>query len=469
MRPFEWLLMVGTTAALGVLAPWSWQVRGRWRWRLGYATIGVAAAGLLLHVFLEGARWQLTIVYVTLVLLVLAALRHPLRSLPPPAEASLTGPVARAFAATTALAVVLSGATAWALPVPTLEPPVGPHHVGTRTFALTDASRPEVWTETPDDVREFPVQVWYPTAVADGRRAPLTTRADVLSEAAASWLGLPDFTLSHLSLVETSAVANAPLASPTAAPWPVVIYSHGWGGFRSQHLSLMERLAANGHVVLAIDHTHAALASVFPDGHAFPINRETLPAEPAEAYAAASIVLIETYARDIQFLIEELRSDRLPIPLSATELDVERIALVGHSAGGGAAMLACSRTSSCATVVGLDPWVDPLPDDVISAGLAVPLVTLRTAEWMEEPNDDNLRRIHASSADQRLLHVAGAVHRDFTMASDLTPFAQQVGLTGATGGVRVREIAEELVLDTLARVLRDAGPSQRTWPEVQEG
>jgi len=469
VRLFEWLLMGGTLSTLAVLGPWRWQVRGRWRWRIAAATLGIGVVGLLLHVFVEGTRWQLSIGYVTLALLVLAALRHPLRSSPPPPEASLSGPVARSLTGVTVFALVMSAVTAWALPVPALDPPIGPHSVGTRTFSLTDTSRTEIWTDEPDDVREIPVQAWYPTSVATGQRAPLSTRPDVLSATAAEWLGLPSFMLSHLDLIETSAILNAPLATPTAEPWPVVIYSHGWGGFRSQHLSLLERLAANGYVVLAIDHTYAALASVFPDGHAVPIDRDTLPPEPEDIYAQAAQVLVDTFARDIAFLDEQIRADQLPVPIPATDLDTEGIALVGHSAGGGAAMLACSRIENCATVIGFDPWVDPLPDDVISAGLTVPLVTLRTSAWMDEPNDDNLRRIHASSTSQRLLHIADSIHRDFTMVSDLTPLAEQVGLTDATGGERVRQVAEELTLDTLGRVLRGAESPERTWPEVEEG
>jgi dienelactone hydrolase len=431
--------------------------------------IGLAAAATLLHVFVEGSRWQLTPVYVTVLGLTLMALRHPLFSTPLPDRATLAGPVARAGALTTVILLVASGAMALSLPVPVIEAPEGPWAVGTRSFVLVDSSRDERWSEADDDVRQFPVQVWYPTNATAGTRAPLTERPDVLASAAADWLGLPGFSLSHLGLVTTSSIVNAPLAPAGADPWPVVVYSHGWGGFRAQHLSLVQRLAANGYVVFAIDHTYGALASVFPDGHAIRIDLDTLPAEPPEAYEEAARTIVTTFAGDIQFLVGRVRNDELPMPIGSADLALERIGLVGHSAGGGAAAVACARISSCGAVISFDPWLTPAPEDILAAGLPVPLLSVRSEEWIGSPNDDALRRLHAGSGDQRLLRIVGSVQRDFSMASDLTPLAEQVGLTGATGGQRVRQIVEELTLDTLGRALRGTDPPSRTWPEVEEG
>lgn len=468
MRTFEWLLLLATLGSLAALAPWRWQLRGRRRWWVGYGLVGLAAAATLAHVFVEGTRWQLTPAYVIVLVLTLAALRHPLLSTPPPQQATLAGPVARTGALAAVIVLVTSGAIGLALPVPVFDAPEGPWSVGTRSFALVDSSRSEEWSDADNDVRQFPVQVWYPTNATAGSATPLTERPDVLASAAADWLGLPGFALSHVGLITSSSITNAPLA-PASEPWPVVIYSHGWGGFRAQHLTLLERLAANGFVVFAIDHTYGALASVFPDGHAVPIDIETLPAEPPDAYDEGARKVVATYAQDIQFLVASLAEDQLPIPIGNTDLGLERIGLVGHSSGGGAITVACARIDTCGAVIGFDPWVDPAPDDIVAAGLPVPLVSIRSQEWVGNQNDADLRRLHAGSEDQRLLHIDGSFHRDFSLASDLTPLAEAVGLTGSTGGHRVRQIVEELTLDTLNEVLRGTTPPPRSWPEIEEG
>lgn len=45
-------------------------------------------------------------------------------------------------------------------------------------------------------------------------------------------------------------------AAPVAGPWPLVAFSHGNGGLRTQSAFLTERLATHGFVVVAPDHPH---------------------------------------------------------------------------------------------------------------------------------------------------------------------------------------------------------------------
>ncbi|WP_212982567.1 alpha/beta hydrolase [Paenibacillus cineris] len=51
-----------------------------------------------------------------------------------------------------------------------------------------------------------------------------------------------------------------------AAPFPLIILSHGMGPGMVLHASQAEELASHGYVVAAIDHTYSTLATVFPDG-----------------------------------------------------------------------------------------------------------------------------------------------------------------------------------------------------------
>src|SRR5689334_21669106 len=45
-------------------------------------------------------------------------------------------------------------------------------------------------------------------------------------------------------------------AQPAQGPFPLVSFSHGFGGIRYQSLFLTERLATHGFVVVAPDHPH---------------------------------------------------------------------------------------------------------------------------------------------------------------------------------------------------------------------
>src|SRR5579872_5328295 len=63
------------------------------------------------------------------------------------------------------------GAILWrGIPFPSL---TGPHAVGRTSYRLIDASRPEIFSDDPEDVRELMITVHYPAdSVPPVRRAP---------------------------------------------------------------------------------------------------------------------------------------------------------------------------------------------------------------------------------------------------------------------------------------------------------
>ena len=48
--------------------------------------------------------------------------------------------------------------------------------------------------------------------------------------------------------------------------YPILLFSHGFNGFRNQNTFQVEELASQGYIVLSIDHTFDAAATVFPGG-----------------------------------------------------------------------------------------------------------------------------------------------------------------------------------------------------------
>src|SRR5690349_19494483 len=101
----------------------------------------------------------------------------------------------------------------------------GPYAVGVHTVELTDPSRN----------RTFSVEVWYPVdpAHVDG----------------------DDNTYSLLGgLVALPSPARRDATPAPGGPWPLVVFSHGYGGIRFQSFFLTEQLASHGFVVAAPDH-----------------------------------------------------------------------------------------------------------------------------------------------------------------------------------------------------------------------
>lgn len=131
-------------------------------------------------------------------------------------------------------------AALWALPVPVFPRPSGQFAVGTSVLQWTDSDRPETATPDPDDRRTVVVQLWYPArpSAAGAERARYAGRtaheAHVVFGALADYLGVPGFLLDGAADARTRSVPEAAVAD-TGGRFPVVLFSPGLGGVRTQN------------------------------------------------------------------------------------------------------------------------------------------------------------------------------------------------------------------------------------------
>ncbi len=423
-----------TLVLVTAVRPWTpWRHRP---WIVASTTFAPLLAASA-HLLVSGLRWQIAPLH-------LAALIVAMHG---PFDLRRSVPRRLATFAVIGLSAV-AGFFAWALPVTALPAPSGDAPVGTRTYVMSH-DRPD------DQARRIVVQFWYPAAAGTADE-PVPWLADQSAslEAFAREHGLPRFGLGHLDRIRGHAHADVAVA---AGRHPLVIVSHGWSGMRALHSSLAESLASHGYIVAAIDHTGAALVTTFPDGEVVGLEHNLLPAgAPTERYEAAASRLVGMFAADVELVLDNV-AEAVDEDLSAA-IDANRIGLVGHSTGGAAAYLACSRQPSCAATVGLDPWVEPLPDELVGAGLDLPVLSLRSEEWLDTPNDKRLRRLHAgSTAAQGRVTVAGTLHRDFTMLPLLSPLSAPLGLSGSTPPRELHAIIDEWTVGFFDHHLRGEG------------
>jgi predicted dienelactone hydrolase len=456
VRSIELLLVILVVlGGLRAVTPWRHDPAGALV--LAVTTLVVSVA----HLVAEHPRWQLFPLYLAVVGVTAGGLVTGIRSEAPRPR--------RTFVAVNLVLAGVAVALGWAVPVAVLDPPDGPLAVGTTSFSWSDPERPERYGDRPGVPRELVAQVWYPADPAAAvEPAPWVAEPDRFGALVAAALDLPSFALDHLGLISSYATTDAPGAEAAAASRPLLLYSHGWRGFRTIHSTLLEELASHGYVVVALDHTHGSVASVFPDGRVTPLDPQALPDDvPQDVRDDAGVELVATFARDLAAAVDHLEL-ALPPEVMAT-VDLDRVGLLGHSTGGGAAILACSQLPSCAAVVAYDPWVEPLPDELAGAGLEVPLLSLRSEDWIGGPNDKRLRRLHAgTSAPEGRVAMAGVDHRDFTLLPMLSPLAARAGFSGSTPGAVTHEIVEDWTLRFFDHHLRDRGVDPLAVPPVHE-
>ena len=388
-----------------------------------------------------------------LALLYLRRLRSPAR-----VAAGSHGWRAWAGAALGLLMLLLAVALPILFPVPVLPAPGGPFAIGTLSFEWTDSARPEIYTPDPDDRRSLMVQVWYPANPAPGGApGPWMERLDVAGPVIARYLHLPSFFLDHAALVKTNSYPAAPL-DLAGAPYPVVVYSHGWNGFRTVNLNQSEALASHGYIAVAIDHTYGAMVTVFADGRVALNNPAALPdGVPADEYQRASETVEATYAADLRYVLDQLtqlNSGAIPSPL-AGRLDLAHVGLYGHSTGGGAVILACSQDVRCQAGLTMDAWLEPVPAPVLAQGLAKPFLFMRSQVWAAGVNEPLLNTLYgAAQADEYRLVIQGTKHYDYTLLPLLTPLAPALGLNGPIEGRRGLAIITDYLLAFFDRYLK---------------
>lgn len=434
MRRFE--LLLAFVALVAVAWPAVFGVRPR-RGIISVTLIG----SLLVHFRFEGFRWQMLPLYVVSLGLAIGDVLFIDRGI------ALANRLARGIFGVGG--VVLAASLAVALPVPELPAPAGPEAIGTVTLQLTDAERLESYGSRPGRPREFMAQVWYP-AEPDSSIEPQTWAEDweVVAPAMAERLGFPSWFLNHTRFTDSHARESL---LPLQGNFPIVIYSHGWTGFRSIAINQIEALVSNGYIVIAPDHTYGAVATRLEDGEVIPYDPSALPEEetvtPAE-YDEAAQELVATFAGDIVTILNELElADSGTFAFIADNADLSTVGVYGHSTGGGAAVKVCLEDNRCDAMLGMDAWVEPLPDEVLRISAAKPAMYLRSDGWRGTENDAVLRGVAARSENVSYwIGIDGAEHNDFVAVPLFSPIAGQIGLKGPIPAGRVIPIVDNYLV-----------------------
>ncbi|MDX1662295.1 MAG: hypothetical protein R3272_00780 [Candidatus Promineifilaceae bacterium] len=463
MRPVELLILLAILPSL--LLPILSDGR---RFGRRFEFPALALILVIVHLVLEGYRWQMVPAYLLALFLFIRGVWWVQR--PPDLQGGRLGLIGSALLLLLyALAVLLP----LLFPVPDLPEPEGQFPVGTTVAHLVDRSRPEIYSVEPDDVREIMFQVWYPVAPhavpLDSRRAPYLDRLEVAGPAVATRLGLPPFLLDHVDGVRTHSIVGAAAAE---GPFPLLIFSHGLRGLRGQNTVLMETLASHGYIVASIDHAYGNVLTVFPDERIVFYEQEMVFPE-AMSRVEAGARLVDVWAADVVAVVEEITAwhNTTGHTLSG-RVAQGGIGTLGHSTGGGTAVEACVLLAQCAGVVALDPWMEPVSREISADGYDRPLLIMRTPEWLGPDNVAAGMRLMENSDDETYtLTIAGAGHFDFSDLPLLSPLLPYLGLSGSVESERVLAIINSYTVAFFDHTLKGApapapGRTTPAYPEI---
>jgi len=406
------------------------------RWlRRGLAGVAALAA---LQWLLEGVYWHFVPAYA--LLLAVAPTAWSRR------------PAARASWLWRAALVALSLLTLlpWLVfvPVPELPPPSGPYAVGTQVFRWVDETRAEPRTKAPDDLRNVVVQAWYPAA--EGARGPRAPYIDGLGRLPTFVSLFPGLAMAYYGRIDTHAVVGA--APAAARPrWPVVLFSPGYGASRAFYTGLVADLASRGFVVLAVDHPYEVAVTELASGRiATAIERFAGDAPDGAARMAQQE---HVRAADLRFVLDRIA---LPDALGALSghLDLDRVAAIGHSFGGAAALLAMAEDPRIAAAANLDGTLyGTLPEQHLSRPVLLLESDRRVTRHSPAYVDGNQRLLRNLGAVAYRFEIRATNHYSFTDASRLFSPPARLALALWLGGSRGPEDTQRAAIDILVAFL----------------
>jgi predicted dienelactone hydrolase len=307
---------------------------------------------LLLHLFLEGYRWQMVPVYISILILIWCLYKGYSLFKGGLLKKAISGLLL-------IILLLLSWTLPYTLPVFQLPIPTGTFSVGSQYLHLK-SNQDEILTTNINDKRELMIKVWYPAQIKTEETESYLNEGDRIGFAVK--YGLPKSVFNYLDQVKTNTYKNPKVKN---GKFPVLIFSHGLYSKASGYYALLEEIVSHGYIVLNINHTYESTGALFPDGRIRFFNKaydqihnnqnmadrvwssmEAFnKATSAEEKHASIKNLVRNYygaevtkrwSNDISLVIDTLEYWNANSFLT-THLDISKIGVFGHSQGGSAA------------------------------------------------------------------------------------------------------------------------------------
>ncbi|XP_033013706.1 platelet-activating factor acetylhydrolase 2, cytoplasmic [Lacerta agilis] len=226
---------------------------------------------------------------------------------------------------------------------------------------------------------------------------------------------------------------------PCSHKYPLIIFSHGLGAFRTVYSAICVEMASRGFVVMALEHRdHSASATYFckldPETPDFP---ETQIREEWLSYQGVPKGQKEFRFRNPQLhqranecirglkLIRSIDSGKAVVNLLRTDfdlsvlkdnVDLSKVSVMGHSFGGTTAVLALVKEAQFKCAVALDAWMFPLENSVYPK-VTKPVLFVNTESFQTAESVAKMKKISAVNKETKVITILGTVHQsqtDFT-------------------------------------------------------
>ena len=343
------------------------------------------------------------------------------------------------------------------IPINDIKSPTGNYQIGTQTFYWIDTSRSEWFSENSKDKRELIVQVWYPANAKSNKKYSWVDYSSQRIESLSESFDVPKFMVRAIDRVSTDTYVETNPIQDTKE-FPIIIFSHGFEGFRFQNTTQIQELVSHGYIVFALDHTYDATLTIFPNGTQIERAQKYCYNCEKEDFREVFNPQIDTRISDIIFIldqIEKIKKNEIDTNFSNL-LDLDKIGIFGHSFGGGTSLAASILDSRIKSCLSLDGWYVPIISDVYNQEFDKPFLHLGQTKWSEVENYQILDQIlETKSGIGYKLSLQGAHHYDFTDSPHLSNLASKFDLSSELKSDEILEVTNTAVLGFFDNYLKE--------------
>ena len=307
-----------------------------------------------------------------------------------------------------------------------LPKPKGEYIIGTDVFMWEDTYRDEWFTKDKIDTRKIVVQIWYPASEKSDSLYPYMDYQNLRIESIANRIGKSKAFIKPVGGVEGNSYFKA---KPIDQKFPLILFSHGLGGYKTQNSINIESLVSQGYIVVAPDHTYDATITLFPDGTTAEFKAELPNDISPDEFWENRIPQLNTRSADISFIIDKLQTMKKYNIYNSIEFN--KIGVFGHSFGGATSIVSSWNDTRISACLNLDGWMVPIVDDIINTGIKIPFCYVGQEKWGDVTiNYDKLDNFYRNcSSDTYILKIKGTNHFDY---ADMPHFSK-IGRMIASG------------------------------------
>ncbi|XP_065537859.1 platelet-activating factor acetylhydrolase isoform X2 [Lathamus discolor] len=312
----------------------------------------------------------------------------------------------------------------------------GPHSVG-----CTDLM-------TENEVEGSFLRLYYPSCSAtDNEEAPWIPDKEY-------YQGLSDFLNMYRIVGErlfqyyvgsVTCPAKSNAAFKLGEKYPLLIFSHGLGAFRTIYSAICIEMASQGFVVAAVEHRDESASATY-------YCKKKSISEPQEE-SASGLEKEWIYYRKLKTGEEErclrhkqvqqraqecIKALNLILKINSGEevtnvlnsnfdwnslkdsVDTSRIAVMGHSFGGATVIESLSKEIRFRCGIALDAWMLPVGDDIYQNSVQQPLLFINSEKFQWADNILKMKKLSSNDTNKKMITIKGSVHQsfpDFTFVS----------------------------------------------------